>query len=631
MMNADKRFPRHRAVSSQHGSEASLIAELSAARKELRRLKAESVLDSKPRVILEMKSMELDYNSEAAAMLEKHGMRGRDFFTTALLRKLKLMWRCKEERGSFRHEIADLLFQVEVIAIPDESELVILIQEIEKQGEKEFLAEELEVLNAKVEEQRRFFEFVLNKIPADIVVFDSNHRYLYINPLGIRDKELREWMIGKDDFDYCRYRGLPEKLAWDRRKFFDEVVALRETKEWEEEYHRDGNREVVVRKFSPLFDQNGNIEYIVGYAVDITSRKCAEEKLEKTMHKLESVNSNLEALVQEKTERIVQMTKSIAVQDKLATVGQLASGVAHDLNTPLASIGSAAVGIKYAFHRVMTGLLFRCTEKEVNLALRCTTAREGLEAYRSGREMRKSRKALEGILLERYGNDIDVSHFAKMLNGVQIDASETELIDEVIGAGNPNILIDLISNMQDIRLFLDAIEHSSANAATVVADLRAYIKNQSEDFKQEVNIADSIGTVLNIFSHEMRGQIELRTGIPEDLAVLGFDKKLFQLWSNLIKNAIQAALASESSVKPVIRVRAKALERFARIEIENTGDPIPEDVLPRIFDNQFTTKGEDGTGIGLSIVQSVVEAHQGKVKVESNADRTRFTIDLRYE
>lgn len=630
MKNAEEPFERHRAVSSKQGSEASLIAELSAVRKELRRLKTESELSSFAMVRLDIEAMGIDLNAQAESLLEVNGLCSRDFFTPELLRKFKLMSRGKEDKESFVHQVGKKEFQIEVRSIPEDAELVMRISELKISTNKSSLVAELETLHAKVEEQRRFYEFVLDKIPADIVVFDNKHRYMYINPLGVKDKELREWMIGKDDFDYCHFRGLPEKLAFDRRKLFDDVVARRETKEWEEEYSRDGRREVVLRKLSPLFDQDGNIEYVVGYAIDITSRKSAEERLEKTMQKLESVNTNLEALVQQKTDRIVEMTNSIAVQDKLATIGQLASGVAHDLNTPLASIGSAAVGVKYAMQQVFTGLLLQCTEMEVKLALKCTVEREGLKAYRSGREMRKSRKELESLLIETYGERVDITRFAKLLNKVQISPSEPDLIGRIVSSENPEILIDLISHLQDIRLFLDAIEHSSANAASVVEDLRAYIRNQPEGFKQEVNIADSIGTVLNIFSHEMRGRVELRTDIPDDLVVMGFDRKLFQLWSNLIKNAIQATISAKTT-QPRINVRAKAVDNFARIQIENTGDTIPDEVLPRIFDNQFTTKGEGGTGIGLSIVQNVVEAHQGKVAVESSSGRTVFTIDLRYE
>ncbi len=61
--------------------------------------------------------------------------------------------------------------------------------------------------------QKRFYERILNNIPADVAVFDSEHRYLFVNPVSIKDAALREWLIGKNDEDYCKYRNRPMMLG----------------------------------------------------------------------------------------------------------------------------------------------------------------------------------------------------------------------------------------------------------------------------------------------------------------------------------------------------------------------------------------------------------------------------------
>ena len=69
-----------------------------------------------------------------------------------------------------------------------------------------------------------FYEFILNNLPTDIAVFDLNHKYLFINPNAILDNALRNYLIGKDDYDYCRYKGISTELADSRREMFNKVI-----------------------------------------------------------------------------------------------------------------------------------------------------------------------------------------------------------------------------------------------------------------------------------------------------------------------------------------------------------------------------------------------------------------------
>ena len=62
----------------------------------------------------------------------------------------------------------------------------------------------------KLEEQKTFYENVLNSIPSDLVVFDKNHRYKFVNPIAIQDPKIRSWLIDKDDFEYVEYRNKPK-------------------------------------------------------------------------------------------------------------------------------------------------------------------------------------------------------------------------------------------------------------------------------------------------------------------------------------------------------------------------------------------------------------------------------------
>lgn len=137
---------------------------------------------------------------------------------------------------------------------------------------------------ALVEKQKRFYENILNSLPSDIVVFSPDHKYQFINPVAIKDKKVRSWMIGKDDYQYCEYRGLDTQIADKRRELFENVKRSGTTSSFEEQFEKeDGSEEWVLRKLSPVFNENKQLDMMIGYGLDITERKKAEQKLERSL------------------------------------------------------------------------------------------------------------------------------------------------------------------------------------------------------------------------------------------------------------------------------------------------------------------------------------------------------------
>lgn len=134
-------------------------------------------------------------------------------------------------------------------------------------------------LNDEIENQKQFYELILNSLPSDVVVFDKEHRYLFINPRGIENKETRNFMIGKDDFDYVNYKGISDEKAIQRRKLFKKVMKSQDHEIWIDEFVlENGKRKVVQRSLSPIFDENGKLCFVIGYGVDITKRIQTEEE-----------------------------------------------------------------------------------------------------------------------------------------------------------------------------------------------------------------------------------------------------------------------------------------------------------------------------------------------------------------
>ncbi len=135
-------------------------------------------------------------------------------------------------------------------------------------------------LKKGIEVQRNFYQSILNNIPADIAVFDKNHTYLFVNKYGIKNPELRKWMIGKKDEDYATLRNKPKSLVDIRRAYFNEALDSKNIVSWEDEIKITENEsQYVLRNFYPMVSDKGEIELVIGYGIDITNRKRVEKQI----------------------------------------------------------------------------------------------------------------------------------------------------------------------------------------------------------------------------------------------------------------------------------------------------------------------------------------------------------------
>lgn len=167
-------------------------------------------------------------------------------------------------------------------------------------------------IELEMDEQRYFYESIINQLPANIAVFSPDHRFLFLNPASIRDPHLRKWMIGKYEEDYAEYRGVSNKTALGRRAMFDEVLKTKQLKRWEEPIERPGEPpSYFLRHLYPVLDEQGNVKMIIGYGININELKNIQHELE---------------LAKQKTEKMAE-----ARQKFLATMS-------HEIRTPMNGI-----------------------------------------------------------------------------------------------------------------------------------------------------------------------------------------------------------------------------------------------------------------------------------------------------
>ncbi|MFM7672424.1 MAG: ATP-binding protein [Bacteroidota bacterium] len=142
---------------------------------------------------------------------------------------------------------------------------------------------------AEIEKQRHFYEQILNNIPADIAVFDKDHRYLFVNPQGIRNPELRAWIIHKNDEEYCDHRQRPYSIFQERRAAFNQAIQTQKQAEWEEELiNPSGEAENHYRKMFPVVNEQGQVDLVIGYGMNVTAIKQAQAVLQRAKQEAEA-------------------------------------------------------------------------------------------------------------------------------------------------------------------------------------------------------------------------------------------------------------------------------------------------------------------------------------------------------
>jgi PAS domain S-box-containing protein len=142
----------------------------------------------------------------------------------------------------------------------------------------------------RIEQQRNFYESILNNIPVDIAVFNDQHRYLFINPFAVKNEEIRQFLIGKDDFDYCKKFNKNIDSAKLRRELFNQALQSQSTIEFlDQNTNKAGKTVHTIRRFFPVKNLRGELEVMIGFGLDITEKIEQSNRLKESLEEKEAL------------------------------------------------------------------------------------------------------------------------------------------------------------------------------------------------------------------------------------------------------------------------------------------------------------------------------------------------------
>ncbi|MFN5326208.1 MAG: PAS domain S-box protein [Bacteroidota bacterium] len=389
-----------------------------------------------------------------------------------------------------------------------------------------------------------------------------------------------------------------------------------------------GNEYWLELNIVPVFDNKKQLTGYIAVENDISERKLADEKLLKSQEELKLINETLEQKVLENTKRNLDLSKSIIDQEKLATIGEISAGVAHDLNTPLGAIKVGAENVLSTFDLIMQEYIGKCSNEERSFALSYAKQSKA-DIYVGGLQLIKERKEMLRVLYDLFDGPFEnIDKVNELLVKCRVQPNETDFIKKLISFKNPIDVLELIYNLQVVNNLLDTIQTSVEKSVKVIKDIKSFVKTDTSYERVTFSLAENIKTVLNIFNYELKRNVQLHFDIDGKIFIYGYEIKLFQLWSNLIKNAIEAM--DEKTGEKYLRVYAEQSDGHLNVIVENTGDRIKEEIIDKVFKKFFTTKqSRGGTGLGLSIVKNVADEHGARIYIDSNDVSTKFIITFK--
>ena len=363
----------------------------------------------------------------------------------------------------------------------------------------------------------------------------------------------------------------------------------------------------------------------------LTTRLSRSEVLQVEKIELAAAVEAERAQATEALEALEQARLELLAQERFATLGELAAGVAHELNNPVAALEGANAHLR----EDLASLLAGHPDGEMVLS---TAAHARTRPAASTRQERAARRALEAVVGDR--------ELARRLVSLGLDAdSDPQRVRDL--AGDPRRLATALAAASVGRQERN-VALATKRIRGLVSALSTYVRPEGE-MVQDVDVREVLEDSLRLTAHRLR-DVAIERDYAEVGAVPGRAGELAQVWTNILSNAADAlagagagapaagagdapdgGAGAPADFAPRLVIAVTGEPDGVRVDVTDNGPGIDPQVLPRIFEPRFTTKHgrvRFGLGLGMGLAKSVVDAHGGTIAVDSRPGRTRVTVRL---
>lgn len=331
----------------------------------------------------------------------------------------------------------------------------------------------------------------------------------------------------------------------------------------------------------------------------------------------------------EKTlDQLTDAQNRLLLSEKLATLGQLAAGMAHELNTPLGAILSSNQSITNFFENEMKDLPYFLTKLNLKDAERFElTLNECIKdtSYLDGKEERAIKKELTSKFSDLPKLEKENEHIELL-----IDTGAYRLGDRlrfILESENSLGILTAISHITSAYRLNRVITIATEKAAHAIKALQSYLEPDSKkaEIFSIVDIPQEIEMILSLYQNQLKNRVKVTKSFLTNKKCLGNRDKLNQIWINLLNNALQAM-----SYSGELEIKVEQLDSWIKTSFIDSGIGIPEENWEKIFEPFFTTKRlGGGMGLGLDITKKIITSMEGRIEFESKPGRTCFSVWLK--